>query len=306
MTAKKYSLPSTIRQKRAKRGAAVPAPVAVLPEIEVAASGKKRARAERSFTIRDASIGAGISPSMIRAWEKIGIVQPVRNGSTYRMYTDQDVLTLRRAVYLRKYRGLNAAAIVEQLRTEGFLNQSNAAPLRDPAGSMLRRLRLQSGESLGTVAAATGISVGFLSNLERGQTSASVGTMHRLAGHYGMQILDFFDRAESSSALVRPRDRKNLRGGPGVSMELLAWGPIIMEPHLFHVEPGGHSGNSYKHEGQEFLYVMSGEFNIFLEEEEFELKRGDSFYFESTRSHRWHNPGKTLTTLLWINTPPTF
>jgi DNA-binding transcriptional MerR regulator/uncharacterized cupin superfamily protein len=243
---------------------------------------------------------------MIRAWEKIGIVQPVRNGSTYRVYTDQDVLALRRAVYLRKYRGLNAAAIVEQLRAEGFLGHGAPVPQRDPAGTMLRRLRLQSGESLATVASAAGISIGFLSNLERGQTSASVGTMHLLAQHYGVQILDFFGRAENSTPLVRPSGRRRLSGGPGVSMELLAWGPIVMEPHLFHIAPGGHSGHSYKHEGQEFLYVMSGEFTICLDDEEFTLKRGDSFYFESSRSHHWRNPGKSSTTLLWINTPPTF
>ncbi len=71
-----------------------------------------------------------------------------------------------------------------------------------------------------------------------------------------------------------------LEAGPGVRMELLAWGNTMMEPHLFRVAPGAGSGDSYAHEGEEFLFVLRGELMITLEEEEYRLKAGDSFYFE--------------------------
>jgi mannose-6-phosphate isomerase-like protein (cupin superfamily) len=89
-------------------------------------------------------------------------------------------------------------------------------------------------------------------------------------------------------------------------MELLAWGNTVMEPHLFRVAPAAESGDSYTHEGEEFLYILRGEFAITLNSEEYRLKRGDSFYFESATPHRWKNPGRTETLLLWVNTPPTF
>ena len=105
---------------------------------------------------------------------------------------------------------------------------------------------------------------------------------------------------------MRPQDRKGLEGGPGVKMELLASGKITMEPHLFHVAPGAGSGESYSHEGEEFLFVIQGRLTMLLGEEEYKLRSGDSFYFSSKTPHRWFNPGKTETVLVWINTPPTF
>ena len=69
----------------------------------------------------------------------------------------------------------------------------------------------------------------------------------------------------------------------------------------------GGSGESYAHEGEEFLHVLRGEFEIWLGSKEHHvLKTGDSLYFDSSTPHRWRNPGRTETQLLWINTPPTF
>lgn len=247
---------------------------------------------------------------MIRAWEKLGLTRPQRTHSSYRMYTGEDIRVLRRAVYLRRVLGLNAPAILKQLRDEGLLNHDHGsagdAADQPSVGPRLRKLRLERGESLSTVAQAVGVSIGFLSNLERSQVSASIGVMRKLAQYYGLNILDFFSPADSTHPLVRPQERRTLEGGEGVQMELLAWGKIIMEPHLFRVAPGAGSGESYTHLGEEFLYVTSGRLVIMLGDQEFPLRTGDSFYFESKTPHRWYNPGKKEAVILWINTPPTF
>jgi quercetin dioxygenase-like cupin family protein len=89
-------------------------------------------------------------------------------------------------------------------------------------------------------------------------------------------------------------------------MELLAWGNTVMEPHLFRIRPDAGSGESYSHEGEEFIYILRGELEIALGGEQYRLKAGDSFYFESATPHRWKNPGRRETFILWVNTPPTF
>ena len=61
---------------------------------------------------------------------------------------------------------------------------------------------------------------------------------------------------------AEPAERKVLEAGPGVRMELLAWGNTVMEPHLFRIAPQSGSGESYHHEGEEFLYVLQGELQI--------------------------------------------
>jgi quercetin dioxygenase-like cupin family protein len=170
----------------------------------------------------------------------------------------------------------------------------------------LRQLRSRRRLSLAQVAQGVGISVGFLSALERSQMSGSVGTLRKLARFYKTNILDFFNASGASGRQVRPADRKVLEAGAGVRMELLAWGNAVMEPHLFRIAPEAGSGDSYSHEGEEFIYVLRGDLEITVDGEEYRLKPGDSFYFESATQHRWKNPGRKETLVLWVNTPPTF
>lgn len=255
--------------------------------------------------IGDVARMVGVSQSSIRSWERLGLTRPRRSESRYRLYTVEDVKLLKRALFLRKVRGLNAPAIAHMLKREGRLSPaSHGATVA--LGRRLRQLRLRRGFSLARVARAAGISVGFLSAIERLQMSASVSTLRRLARFYKTNILDFFDPTESNGPLVSPGRRKILETGRGVRMELLAWGDTVMEPHLFRIAPKAGSGESYAHEGEEFLYVLRGQLKISVREEEYRLKPGDSFYFESAMPHRWLNPGRSETWVLWVNTPPTF
>src|SRR5438477_8310091 len=69
--------------------------------------------------IGDVARKVGVSPSVIRGWENLGLTRPQRTESKYRLYSAEDVKALKRARFLRKVRGLNAPAIVELLKREG-------------------------------------------------------------------------------------------------------------------------------------------------------------------------------------------
>jgi len=266
----------------------------------------KAAKPKPYLKIGDVARLVGVSPSVIRSWESLGLTRPRRTASKYRLYTAEDVKLLKRARFLRKVRGLNAPAIVQMLKRDGLVRPTPDGAAARAIGIRLRQLRNKRRLSLDQVAKAVGISLGFLSALERSHMSASVSTLRKLARFYKTNILDFFDPAESNSRVVPAEKRKVLEAGPGVRMELLAWGNTVMEPHLFRIAPQAGSGESYTHEGEEFLYVLQGELQISVEADEYRLKPGDSFYFESATPHRWRNPGRTETWVLWVNTPPTF
>jgi DNA-binding transcriptional MerR regulator/quercetin dioxygenase-like cupin family protein len=274
-------------------------------------SGKNFSKPSANRTVRrllrisEVARRVGISSSALRAWEALGLVSPHRTQSRYRLYAEADVRLLQRAVFLRRARGLNPAAIVHVLKRQGVVSApTETAPL---PGQRFRRLRTRRGLSLAQVARATKVSVGFLSALERGQMRSSISTLRRIARFYRTNILSLFETAAENPRLVRPNQRKILETTPGVRMELLAWGQTAMEPHLFRIKPGGGSGESYSHEGEEFLHILRGEFEIWLNSKEhYRLKPGDSLYFESSTPHRWKNPGRSETWLLWVNTPPTF
>jgi DNA-binding transcriptional MerR regulator/mannose-6-phosphate isomerase-like protein (cupin superfamily) len=271
----------------------------------------KRATGDDTFLkIGDVAKMVGISATAIRSWEKLGLIQPRRTNSQYRLYTTDHVKLLKRARFLRRERGLNAPAIVESLRRGGDLPFRQTAPPNGNGtvklGAMLRRLRTERKLSLSEVAQKAEISVGFLSAVERSNMTASVATLRKLARFYKINILDLFQPSESNPYLVRPADRKVLAGGKGVRMELLAWGNTAMEPHLFRIAPGAGSGESYSHHGEEFLHVIHGELEIIIAGQKHSLKAGDSLYFDSSMPHDWKNPGKTEASVLWVNTPPTF
>jgi DNA-binding transcriptional MerR regulator/quercetin dioxygenase-like cupin family protein len=261
--------------------------------------------AHQLLRISEVARRVGISSSALRAWEALGLVSPHRTESRYRLYAEADVRLLQRAVFLRRAKGLNPAAIVHVLKRQGVVSATaETAPL---PGQRFRRLRTRRGLSLAEVARATKVSVGFLSALERGQMRSSISTLRRIARFYRTNILSLFETATENPRLVRPGQRKVLETTPGVRMELLAWGQTAMEPHLFRIKPGGGSGESYSHEGEEFLHILRGDFEIWLNSKEhYRLKPGDSLYFESSTPHRWRNPGRSETWLLWVNTPPTF
>jgi DNA-binding transcriptional MerR regulator/mannose-6-phosphate isomerase-like protein (cupin superfamily) len=258
--------------------------------------------------IGDVAKMVGISATVIRQWERLGLIRPHRTDSKYRMYTVDDVRLLKRARFLRKEKGLNAAGIVDLLVRGGELPFATRPVSKNGRGlgAQLRGARTQQNLSLNEAASAIGISPGFLSSLERSQTSASVGTLRKLARFYRINVLDLFEPPETNPNLVRPKDRKKLSAGTGVQMELLAWGNTMMEPHLFRIAPNRGSGESYSHNGEEFLHVIRGELQISLAGKPYRLRSGDSLYFDSNVPHEWHNPGKRETLVLWINTPPTF
>src|SRR5262252_301373 len=165
-------------------------------------SSKESVSSPANGTLRISEVAkrVGISSSALRAWEALGLVTPQRTQSRYRLYKEEDVRLLRRALFLRRARGLNPAAIVHVLKRQGVVSVPAESVLSP--GQRFRRLRQKRNLSLVEVARATGVSVGFLSALERGQMRASVATLTRIAKFYRTNLLSFFDDSKKNSRLV--------------------------------------------------------------------------------------------------------
>ena len=133
---------------------------------------------------------------------------------------------------------------------------------------------------------------GFLSAIELSQANPSVATLQRLANVYNTTVLEFYDLPRKPSAIMKPSMRPLLRTESGVAMELLSTGTKMLQSMLFRVPPGSGSDGSYSHSGEEFIYMLNGTLEIWLDELECHvLHEGESFWFESTRGHRWFNSG---------------
>lgn len=267
---------------------------------------EERAPAPGPCRIGEAAHRVGVSPSALRLWERQGLVRPARSGAGYRLFSDADLATLRRVRDMRAQR-VNAPGIRRLLAPGSGARVGRHGTPGSLDGGRLRELRLAHGLSLREAGARAGLSVSFLSALERNTSGASVATVQRLTRTYGSTVLELFAPTRSGGRRVRPHERPTLDlGDAGVRIEQLARGAVQLEPQLFVLSPGSTSDGAYAHAGEEFMFVLDGDLTVWLgDKERYRLSTGDALSFPSTLPHRWRNAGRE-TRLLWINTPPTF
>ncbi|NOT28185.1 MAG: MerR family transcriptional regulator [Acidobacteria bacterium] len=240
----------------------------------------------------------GVSPSTLRNWEKVGLFSSTRTKSGYRLYSPDTVTQLKQIRHLRKNRGERDIESRPMLSPEHFLPE---LPER------LLTLRRSKGLTLQDVSRRTGVAASVLSAVERGQAMPTVAVVRKLAGVYATNVMSFFNANDVHQKLVRRKDRRILRIGPGVRMELLAFGATMMEAHVMRIAPRTTSGGSYSHEGEELVYLLQGKLEIWLDEiERYVLEPGDSLYFKSTQVHRWRSVADRECIALWIDAPITF
>ena len=262
------------------------------------------------FSIGEVSQAIGLAPQTLRLWEREGLVRPRRTERGYRVYGEPDVQRLRQVKRLRKAEGLNFAAIRKQIgairEQPSEQMEANGEPSSAP-GEQLRRLRVRAHKTLKEVAGTTGLSISFISALERGGSGASIASLRLLAGAYGVNMREVFGAdLEQTSPLVRSEGRPVMQWDNGVRFEEMASGEKVMDPSYIEVPPGAGSEGFYSHNGEEFIYIISGTLYVELKDQgSYELEPGDTLYFPSTTPHRWWADEKPVEAI-YVNTPPTF
>ena len=177
-------------------------------------------------------------------------------------------------------------------------------------GAQVRRLRKARRMSIETVAQRADVSIGLVSQIERGLSSPSLKTLRALCSVLNVPISWFFREgmkgADPTGIVVEPQNRRFLEfAGKGVTKELAS--PELglpLEALVVTVQPGAKSGDEYyTHEGEECGYVLQGVLELWVEGHRFLIHPDSSFQFESTRPHRFSNPGAIATKVLWVIAP---
>lgn len=189
--------------------------------------------------------------------------------------------------------------------------EAESAPNRY-LGPEIRNLRKARGMTLAAAANASGLSVGYLSLLERDRATPSINALHAISRALGVTISWFFEAGETPATerdiVVRRARRRRLDFSPGISDELLS--PSLagtLELLASRFEPGAASGNSpYSHTGEEAGVVIRGQLELWVDGKTFLLVAGDSFGFPSTLPHRYRNPGSEEAEVIWAITPPSY
>lgn len=181
-------------------------------------------------------------------------------------------------------------------------------------GGQLRAERQARRLTLQQVAGAAGLTKGFLSQLERGESSVSIASLLGLCGVLGIDIATLVQRAAPSatgSPIVRRAERKRLfLGGSGVEDHLLT-PPTERRFEVFetHLEPGGSPSDQLYSIDAEFGFacVLKGSIDIVFEAATHRLNPGDSLTYAPRDPHTFVNPSSTRrAVVLFMNVPAVF
>ncbi len=192
------------------------------------------------------------------------------------------------------------------------LKRAAQAPPPRQLGREIRGLRKAKGMTLEALAAASGLSMGYLSLLERDHATPSINALHAISRALGVTISWFFDAGavpeSERDVLVRRGRRRRLDFSPGIIDELLS--PSLdgqLELLASRFSPGASSGEKpYTHTGEEAGVVIRGRLELWVDDKIFVLEAGDSFGFPSTLPHRYRNPGPDEAEVIWAITPPSY
>lgn len=172
----------------------------------------------------------------------------------------------------------------------------------------IQSLRKSRNITLDRLAKMTGLTKGYLSQIENSNKTPPFSTLDKIAYALGVDITYFFvsDRSEqedSKITVVRPEERKKVAPGGlrrGYGYESLAFKKSgkNMEPYLITVDSRGRG--SFKHDGEEFLFILEGTLEFLFGGEKYILKPGDSIYFDSNIEHSGHALGDEKVKMLCI------
>jgi transcriptional regulator with XRE-family HTH domain len=173
-------------------------------------------------------------------------------------------------------------------------------------GARLRSLRRDRGMTMAELATATGLTSGFLSQLERDLTSVSLSSLARICAALDVRFGDVLDSAPTG-AVIRRKDARAWTG-IGAHVDLLLSSRDERRFHLMesHIPPGAGAGEAlYTLPADvELVYVLSGSLELQAEGKLFRVDAGDTLTYSPREPHTWRNPSEgEQAVVLWFSIP---
>jgi transcriptional regulator with XRE-family HTH domain len=173
-------------------------------------------------------------------------------------------------------------------------------------GSRLRELRLRRGWTLQDLAGQSGLSKTFLSRLESGNRQASIAAVLTLSRIFKVSLSFFFESPlELEPCVIVRRAAAEERSTNGLKYTPLSNAGLFsrLQPLRITVSPSRRGAQHYQHQGEEWIYVLSGKLILSLAGRTYDLGPGDAAHFESRLPHRLVAPGPEDAQVLVVASP---
>ncbi|MFY9177982.1 MAG: cupin domain-containing protein [Caldicoprobacterales bacterium] len=185
--------------------------------------------------------------------------------------------------------------------------------IQDQIGAQIKKLRKKNQMTLKQLSELTGLSVGFLSQLERGMTSVAIDTLLNIASVLGVSINYFFTERESHNEdpVARRHEYEIILSDKNNFIQYSLSKSLSdkdMLPRLVEILPCKKQEKVilYSHEGEEFIYILEGILTYYYKDKKYDLYPGDCIHVHSHDPHNWQNNTNGIVRLLEITTPNKF
>lgn len=186
--------------------------------------------------------------------------------------------------------------------------------MRRYVGERIKKLREAQEMSLEQVARMTGIDVSRLRAFEEGTAVPPIGAVIQLSRVFGSKMEGLLHGgAVASEGLTICRAGESMgrdTGSTGDTEQSYAYASLtrpgtsghLMEPFMLSFDPKVQQGVPITHDGQEFVYIISGTIELFYDGRTYRLERGDSAYLDSSLPHTFHGVGASTAQMLAVVT----
>jgi len=176
-------------------------------------------------------------------------------------------------------------------------------------GKKIRDLRQRRGLTVQQLAEASGLSKGFISQVENHRTSPSLATLHDLARALQTSVAYLVVEEEQVPYVVRAGERPLIKVGGNTSrVEYLSARPKRnLELVMAELPPGLSAGQKrHYHHGEEIVFCVEGRVRLACGDDVVVLEAGDSCHYDGRVPHAVENAGTTTARLLIAMTPAAF
>jgi transcriptional regulator with XRE-family HTH domain len=174
-------------------------------------------------------------------------------------------------------------------------------------GSRLRARRLELELTISEVAERAGLTAGFISQLERDLTSASLSSLYRICAVLGIRVGNLVDDVPAGRLIRREEQaRRSLAMGDAEHLLLSSRDERRFHVTESHIPPGGSAGEElYTLPADvELVYVLRESLELRVGEETHVLQEGDTFSYSPRDPHTWRNQSETdEAVVLWTALP---
>ena len=175
-------------------------------------------------------------------------------------------------------------------------------------GKKIKMLRTLNNLTQEELASRCDLTKGYISQLENDLTSPSIATLVDILDVLGSNLNEFFSSDTISEKIVFTKENyfsKNNEYG-SITWLITNAQKNEMEPILLNLYPNQSTPIDYPHEGEEFGYVIEGSILVCLDNQKFKCKKGESFYYESSKTHYLKNTSNSNAKIIWISSPTIF